>query len=335
MKAVIKAIEYALPEGELTNEQLAARFPEWTAERIEKKLGIRTRHIADEGESAMDLGLAAARRLFDRGACRPADVDYVLFCTQSPDYFLPTTACLVQNRLGIPSTAGALDMNLGCSGFVYGLGLAKGLVETGQCANVLLITAETYSKFIHPDDKSVRTLFGDAAAAILIGVQADASAPGGIGPFDYGTDGSGGDCLIVKAGGMRNRSGAGRKSEKHPFTDEFLYMDGGAVFNFTLRVVPGSVKAVMDKAGLTMDQVDLFVFHQANHFMLDHLRDKCGIPPEKFFVNMSDVGNTVSATIPIALKHALLEGRLTTGKRVVISGFGVGLSWSSAFIEWA
>lgn len=335
MKAVIKAIEYAVPAGELSNEQLAAQFPEWTAERIEKKLGIRTRHIARDGETAMDIGLAAARKLFERGACRPEDVDYVLFCTQSPEYYLPTTACLVQDRLGIPSTAGALDMNLGCSGFVYGLGLAKGLVESGQCANILLITAETYSKFMHPDDKSVRTLFGDAAAATLIGVKADESAPGGIGPFDYGTDGSGGGCLIVKAGGLRDRSGAGRKSEKHQFSDEFLYMDGGAVFNFTLRVVPNSVKALISKVGLSMEQIDLFVFHQANHFMLDHLRDKCSIPPGKFYVHMSEVGNTVSSTIPIALKHAVQEGRLNTGTRVVISGFGVGLSWSSGFIEWA
>lgn len=335
MKAVIKAIEYVVPAGELTNEQLAAQFPDWTSDRIEKKLGIRNRHIASELESSMDLGLSAARALFASGACQASDIDFVLLCTQSPEYFLPTTACMMQAQLGIPSTAGALDYNLGCSGFVYGLGLAKGLVETGQCGNVLLITAETYSKFIHPEDKSVRTLFGDAATATLISACNTASDSGFIGPFHYGTDGSGAGSLIVKAGGIRNRTGTGQMTEKHLFSDEFLYMDGGAVFNFTLRVVPGSIDVVLAKSGVTKDQIDLFVFHQANQFMLDHLREKCGIPPEKFYVHMSEVGNTVSSTIPIALKHAMIEGRVVRGSRIIISGFGVGLSWASAYIEWA
>lgn len=335
MKAVIKAIAYYLPEGVLTNEELARDFPEWTADRIEKKLGITTRHIAGENENSADLGVAAAAKLFQSGACRPDDVDYLLFCTQSPEYFLPTTACIMQERLKIPQTAGALDFNLGCSAYVYGLGLAQGLIESGQARNVLLVTAETYSKFMHPSDKSVRTLFGDAGAATLIGAKADEQQPGGIGPFAYGTDGAGAGCLIVRAGGMREPAGAGRMTGKQPFPDEYLYMDGGAVFNFTLRVVPPSMQEVLDKAGLSMERVDLFVFHQANKFMLDHLQAKCKIPDDKFYVYVKDVGNTVSCTIPIALKHAAMDGRLSPGSKVLISGFGVGLSWASGMIEWA
>ena len=334
MKAVIKGIEYGLPERVLTNDELSRDFPEWPADRIEKKLGIAKRHIAGDGESASDLGFLAAQKLLAGGSCNPREVDYLLFCTQSPDYFLPTTACLLQDRLGIPQSAGALDFNLGCSAFVYGLGLAKGLIETGQARKLLLITAETYSKFMHPSDKSVRTLFGDAGAATLISAEQDDSQPGGLGPFAYGTDGSGAGCLIVKAGGLRERNGAGHRTAKHPFPDEHLYMDGGAVFNFTLREVPPSIQEVLNGAGLTLEQVDLFVFHQANTFMLEHLRNKCEIPDEKFYVYVREVGNTVSCTIPIALKHALLEGRLNPGDKVLISGFGVGLSWASALIEW-
>ena len=182
MKAYVRAMEYHLPARILANEQLAAEFPEWTAERIEKKLGVANRHVAEEGECASDLAVEAARKLFAGGTCGAEDVDYLLLCTQSPDHFLPTTACLLQHRLGMGKATGALDFNLGCSGFVYGLGLAKGLVETGQARNVLLLTAETYSKHLHPQDKGVKTLFGDGAAATLVSGRTD-GGPGGIGPF--------------------------------------------------------------------------------------------------------------------------------------------------------
>src|SRR5579871_2693795 len=168
MHAAVTATEYHLPAEVLSTESLTAEFPEWSVEKIEAKTGIRERHIAAPGECASDLAVAAARKLFEAGACQPAEIDYVLLCTQSPDYFLPTTACLLQERLGISTNAGALDFNLGCSGFVYGLGLAQGLIATGQAENILLLTAETYSKFIDPEDRSVRTIFGDAAAATLI-----------------------------------------------------------------------------------------------------------------------------------------------------------------------
>src|SRR5580692_693074 len=168
MKSFIKAIEYILPEAVLDNQQLAAEYSGLSAERIKRNTGVEQRHIAREDECASDLAVAAAQKILGTGVIFAGEMDYLILCTQSPDYFLPTTACLVQDRLGLPKSCGALDINLGCSGFVYGLGLAKGLIETGQARNVLLITSDTYSKHIHPGDKSVRTLFGDAAAATLV-----------------------------------------------------------------------------------------------------------------------------------------------------------------------
>jgi 3-oxoacyl-[acyl-carrier-protein] synthase-3 len=339
MKATLKAIEYHLPPRALTNAQLAAEYPGWTVEKIEEKTGIVERRIAAEGECSSDLGVAAARKLFASGACAATDVDYLLLCTQSPDYFLPTTACVMQDRLGIPKTAGALDFNLGCSGYVYGLGLAKGLVETGQARKVLLVTAETYSKFIHAGDKSVRTLFGDGAAATL--VEATEDGPGGdpIGPFVYGTDGAGACNLIVPRGGLRRpREGVAEAHEDESGnvrSEDNLYMNGSEIFTFTLRAIPKSVKDLLAVAKLGMDDVDLFVFHQANRFMLEHLRTKLGIPAERFQMSLDRVGNTVSSTIPIALKDAQAAGKLRSGARVMLVGFGVGYSWGSTMIRWA
>ncbi len=341
MQAYIKAIDYHLPAQTLTSANLAAEYPDWTIEKIEGKTGIAQRHIAAPDECSSDLGVAAAKKVFESGACQPKDVDFLLLCTQSPDYFLPTTACLMQDRLGIPTDAGALDFNLGCSGYIYGLGLAKGLIETGQAQRLLLITAETYSKFLNPGDKSVRTIFGDAAAATLIeGQEQDASGHAAlIGPFVYGTDGQGGENLIVPIGGLR-RARTPRDAE--PVTDESgnvrtpenLYMNGPEIFNFTLRIVPKLVQDLLDRSRNTIDNIDLFVFHQANQYMLDHLRKRMKVPTEKFFIYMRDCGNTVSSTIPIALKHAARVGRLKAGDRVMLVGFGVGYSWGATLIQW-
>jgi 3-oxoacyl-[acyl-carrier-protein] synthase-3 len=338
MKAAITATEYYLPANVVTTETLAAEFPEWSAAKIEDKTGIHERHIAGPDECSSDLAVAAAEKLFAAGACRREEIDYVLLCTQSPDYFLPTTACLVQDRLGIPTTAGALDFNLGCSGFVVGLGLAQGLIETGQAARVLLLTAETYSKFIHPRDKSVRTIFGDASAATL--VQAvDAGEPM-IGPFVYGTDGAGARNLIVPTGGLRCHRSAETAVETEDSSGNWrspdnLFMDGGEIFTFTIRTVPKSVQELLTRARLALEDIDLFVFHQANQYMLEHLRKRMKIPEERFYMAMRHCGNTVSSTIPIALKHAVADGRLKPGNRVMVVGFGVGYSWAATLLRWA
>ena len=338
MQAAVSAIEYYLPRKTTSTADLSTEFPEWPAEKIDEKTGIRERHIAAPGECASDLAVAAARKLFDSGQCRPDQIDYLLLCTQSPDHFLPTTACLVQQRLGIPTRTGALDFNLGCSGYVYGLGLAQGLISSGQAASILLITAETYSKFLNPRDRSVRTIFGDAAAVTLL--SADPSATPLIGPFVYGTDGRGGPHLLVPAGGMRQprtiETGAAVQDEGgNVRSQDDLFMNGAEIFNFTLDVVPQTVNSLLKKAGLEASDVDLFVFHQANKFMLEHLRKRLRIPPEKFQVSMSHCGNTVSSTIPIALKHAAQEGKLPQGALVMLVGFGVGYSWGATLVRWS
>jgi 3-oxoacyl-[acyl-carrier-protein] synthase-3 len=320
----------------LTNEQLAQEFPEWSIEKIEEKTGIVERWIAAENECSSDLGVAAAEKLFRNTAFKPADIDYILFCTQSPDHFLPTSACVMQQRLGIPTSAGALDINLGCSGFVYGLGLAKALIETGQASNVLLVTAETYSKFINQRDKSVRTLFGDAGAATLIhGVTGEEEF---IGPFIYGTDGSGAQNLIVPSGGMRQRLAPINEpscdTDGNLRTAADLYMNGPEIFVFTLREVPRVVQELLTRTNMALDGIDLFVFHQANQYMLEHLRKKLKIPADRFFVGMRHCGNTVSCTIPIALKQASDEGRLRPGHLVMLVGFGVGYSWGATLLRW-
>lgn len=336
MQARISAVEYYLPEQVLTNEQLSAEFPEWSVEKIAAKTGIQRRHIAGESEYASDLAIAAGRKLLARERVDTSSIDYLIVCTQSPDYYLPTTACIVHEALGLERTAGAVDINLGCSGYIYAIGQAKGLVESGQVSRVLLITADTYTKFVNPQDKSVRTIFGDGAAATLI--TATESQIPHIGALTYGTDGSGAGSLIVPHGGLRsgadfapNSPGSARGLASNGYD---LYMDGPEIFNFTLRVVPESVETILAKAGLGMDDVDLFVFHQANAFMLEHLRKKLNVPREKFFVSLAESGNTVSSTIPIALAEAVRQGELREGMRVMLLGFGVGLSWGGLVLTW-
>jgi 3-oxoacyl-[acyl-carrier-protein] synthase-3 len=324
--ATIKAIEYVLPDNVLTNEQLVQAFPEWTVEKIVSKTGIQNRHMAAQGEFASDLAVRAAKKLFDSGGCTPDEIDFILLCTQSPDYFLPTTACLVQHELGIPMTAGALDFNLGCSGFVYGLGMAKGLIETGQARNVLLITSETYSKYLANEDKSSRAIFGDAAAATLITARDNSTSD--IGTTVWGTDGSGAANLMVRNGAMRHPSGA--EGTQRPS----LYMNGAEIFTFTLRVVPDAIETLLQKSGYSLADFDLFVFHQANNYMLEHLRKRLKIPEDKFYVYLESCGNTVSSTIPIALKEAQREKKLKKNDLVMLVGFGVGYSWAAATIRW-
>jgi len=328
MHAFIAAIEYSLPEQTLTTENLSAMFPEWGVEKIDAKTGIHTRHIAGVNECASDLAERAVRKLFESGACLPLDIDFLILCTESPDYLLPPTACLLQERLGVSNQVGAFDFNLGCSGFVYGLGLAEGLVVSGQAHTIVLITADTYSKYLKETDRSSRTIFGDGAAATLIKAQ-ERSSPS-IGPFVYGTNGKGANHLIVRnsgtRGGLRNFDGVDEKQS--------LSMDGHRMFDFAVTTVPQTINLLLDKANLKQDQIDLFVFHQANAYILEELRRSLKIDKEKFQLAMRDSGNTTSSTIPIALKQAELKGRLQHDARIMLVGFGVGYSWGATILRW-
>ena len=331
--AYIKAISYYLPEKVLTNDELIKDFPEWSVEKVAKKVGVNSRHIADEKETAGDLAEKAALNLFAEYKINPKDIDFLILCTQSPDYFLPSTACVLQSKLGISTHAGAFDYNLGCSGCVYGIAMANSFVESGLAKNVLLITAETYSKYLHQSDKSNRSIFGDAAAACLISEDGIAE----IGSSVLGTDGSGAEKLILKTGAARQKNHTGLFSEDdegHVRYDDYLYMDGGGIFNFTLEAVPAMMKEVLDKNGLEKENIDYFVFHQANKFMLNTIRKVCVLPKDKFYVNLEETGNTVSSTVLIGLKQCLENEIIHEGMDIMIAGFGVGLSWGGTILKF-
>jgi 3-oxoacyl-[acyl-carrier-protein] synthase-3 len=321
--AAIGPIAVYLPENFETNEQLKAEFPSWDMDRIFEKTGIYKRHIAGPNECASDLGVRAARKLFQEFDIAPQSIDFLLLCTQTPDYPLPTTACLMQDRLGLRTSCGALDFNLGCSGFVYGLSLADGLIRGGAAQRVLLVTAETYSKYIHPTDRSLRTIFGDGAAATLI----EPSSTPTLTAFQFGTDGSGADTLLVASRGARPAEHAHRPRHRHRWPSD-LYMDGPSLINFTVAAVPELVQNILSAAGLTARDVDLYLFHQATLKMLAQLQERLGLDDDRLPVVLHDYGNTVSSTIPIVIREMRAKGRLRPEAANMLVGFGVGWSWA-------
>ena len=326
-------MSYYLPDTVLSNEDIEKSFPEWTADKISAKIGVDKRHIASKDETSSDMAIEAGKLLFEEYNISPKDIDFVLLCTQSPDYFLPTSACVVQEKLNIPTKAGAVDFNLGCSGYVYGLAVAKGLIAAGIVKNILLITSETYSKYIHSKDKGNKTIFGDAAAATLISNDGFAE----IMDFNLGTDGSGANNLIVESGCLRHPKPLDNlrfDESNNPVSSDHLYMNGTEILSFTLEMVPLLVKETLDKNNLEISDVDRFVFHQANKHILNFLRKKIKIPKEKFIIEMNKTGNTVSSTIPIAIKECLKKGNIKKNQKVMIAGFGVGYSWAGSILNF-
>lgn len=321
--AAIGPIAVHLPERVETNSQLKKEYPKWDLELIFEKTGIGSRHIAAEDETSADLGVAAAQKLFAENGIDPAEIDFLLLCTQTPDYPLPTSACLMQDRLGMRIDTGAIDFNLGCSGFVYGLSLAEGLIRSGAAERVLLITAETYSKYIHPSDRSLRTIFGDGAAATLIYAQEEPSLTG----FRFGTDGAGADTLLVTRGGFRPEKDAHKPRHRKRWPSD-LYMDGPSLINFSVVRVPQLVKETLAAGGRRMEDIDLFLMHQATRKMLEQLRVAVGVADERLPIRLEKYGNTVSATLPILIDELRREGRLTPGGQHMLVGFGVGWSWA-------
>jgi 3-oxoacyl-[acyl-carrier-protein] synthase III len=321
--AAIGPIAVHLPERVETNAQLKAEFPSWDVDLIYQKTGIAARHIAAEGECASDLAACAAKKLFNQYDVDPLSIDFVLLCTQTPDYPLPTTACLLQSRLGLKTNVGALDFNLGCSGFVYGLSLADGLIRGGMAKRVLLLTAETYSKYIHPADRSLRTIFGDGAAATLI----DSAPEATLSAFQFGTDGTGADTLLVTKGGARPEDQAIKPRHRQRW-ESALYMDGPSLINFTVAAIPQLVENILFAAKIADRDVDLYLFHQATLKMLDQLRERMGVSRERLPIELEHCGNTVSSTIPILISDLRAQGRLKRGMHNMLVGFGVGWSWA-------
>lgn len=333
--ACIVAIEYAFPQKKVSTEELAEKHPQWKLDQVILRTGVETRYWCQPGETALDLAEIACRRLITRTGNDLQQIDVILFCTQSPDYIMPANACLLQHRLNLPRKIAALDYNMACSGYIYGLFLAKALIVSGSAQSVLLVTAETYSKWMHPDDRGPITLFGDAAAATII----SAGNQPGLGEITLATDGGGANSFFVPAGGARlpcspttkrtieDRNGNIRTSEN-------LFMDGSAVLDFVKQEIPLLVKALLKQAELTLDDLDLVVFHQASQVTLDFLHRALHVPIHKQFSNLLHVGNTVSASIPIALREAEVQGMLKAGMKVMVVGFGVGLSWGGCIINW-
>lgn len=325
MKAFITKIEYVLPQNKVGNLQ----------NRLTKKTGIYSRHICSDDEIASDLAFAAAERLFASGVDKNC-IDFLILCTQSPDYYLPTTACILQDKLGLSTTCGAFDYNLGCSGYIYGLSLAKGLIETGQAKNILLLTAETYSKYINPKDNTVAPLFGDAATATLISGYDETET--GLDGFVFGTNGAGYDKLIVPVGAMKHNY---HNSKIEEYTDQYgnyrtnqnLYMNGSAISDFALEVVPSTIEKILAKTKLTKEEIDYFVLHQANKFMLEFLQMKCDLIGYPFWNDVKEYGNTVSCSIPIALVDMLKANKDKNIQKVLSVGFGVGLSWAGCIVD--
>lgn len=337
MQAYLNHLSIYLPQEIRTNADISREYPEWSVEKISTKVGIETRHLAASEETACDMACKAGKQLFDDYKIDKKTIDYVILCTQSPDYRLPSSACILQDQLGLPKSCGAFDYNLGCSGYIYGLGLAKGLIFSAQANRVLLLTAETYSKYLSPKDKGSKTIFGDAATASLISSELTTGGVNySIEELSYGTDGSGASSLIIRNGGSRHPQYVAEdvydEEGNFIYNSNYLYMDGKAIFNFTAFEVPQLVRENLKKNGLKIADIDLAIFHQANEYMLNTVRKRCQIEAEKFFVDIKDVGNTVSNSIPIAIKKAEENGRLEHVKKLLLSGFGVGLSMGTVVL---
>ncbi|WP_445737316.1 3-oxoacyl-ACP synthase III family protein [Mariniflexile sp.] len=331
MGAKIDDIEYYLPKKIVNSSTLTEIFPDFDTEKIEDKIGVKERHIADDEETSLDLAYQASLRILNR--TEKEAIDFIVFCTQTPDYILPTSACILQDRLGLSKSTGALDFNLGCSGYVYGLAICKGLLEAKIASKILFVTADTYSKYLHEEDKGNRSIFGDGASATIISY----NETDNFGNFELGTDGSGFDKLIIKNGGSRNKIDASAEvktyGDANKYTDNCIYMNGPEIFNFTINNIPKLIEDTLKKNNLQKENIDYFVFHQANKFMLNYLRKKSGIPSEKFHINLEKTGNTVSSTIPIALHEAIENGKIKKGDTILLAGFGVGLSWGATIIK--
>lgn len=308
------------------------QLPQVDVAKIAKSVGVEARYVAPEGQTASDMACEAAQTMCKEWSIEPSTIDFLIFVTQSPDHFLPSTACMLQHRLGLPVTTGAFDIDLGCSGYVYALAVAKSFVESGLAHNVLLLTGDTITHYLHPEDKN-RILFGDGATATLVAEDGFAK----IGETVYGTDGSQADSLILRNRASRHPLPTGHETREESGDtrrDDFFYMNGEDIFNFTIDRVPQLIADTLQRNHLDRGQIDHYIFHQANKFMLNTIRRVCGISKEQFYIHIENTGNTTSSTIPIALCDCLSQRAIASGERVMAAGFGVGLSWAATVLQF-
>ena len=331
MGVKLSAISYYLPPNQLTNKELVLSFPDYSDLDIYSKTGIKVRYRTSNNIIASDLALNAAISFFDEEKYCRKDIEFLIFCTEGPDYYAPVTACIIHQKLGLNKNIGALDLPGGCAGFTNALGVAKALIENNQCNNVLMLFADTPSLAIRSDDFLLNSLFSDVASCVFM----EKSKKNNIGNLVYGTDGEGASALFIDYSGIR----------KHIDTDWLeqnkdvggmpygqMKMDGLEVFSFSIKQVPILVQDILIKNNLSFEDVDLFVFHQASQIILKSLQRKLNIPKEKMMYNLENFGNTVSSTIPIALKEAEKQKKIKKGSKVLIAGFGIGFSWSGTIL---
>ncbi len=325
-RARMIAIGSYVPEGRLTNADLE-KMVDTTDEWIVSRTGIHERRIAEPGESTADLATRAAEDILATAGVRAEDIDVLMVPTATPEYLFPSTAAVVQDRIGATNAA-SFDLLAACSGFIYGLAQAYALVESGLAKNVLVIGAETLSRINDYTDRSTCILFGDGAAGALIQASDDASSTGFLG-FDLGTDGSGGKDLLLPVGGSRNPANM-------PFErqDAFLKMNGREVYKFATRVIADSTTRLLEALELSVAEIDLFVPHQANTRIIDHAVERLGIDPAKVVVNLDRFGNTSSASVPMAMTEARDQGRLKPGDLLLLIAFGGGLTWGSTVVRY-
>lgn len=337
MTSYISYLTFHLPEKLLTNDDLKVSFPDWNVDEMYQSTGVYSRHISRSDETPSDLAYIAAEKIISENNVDRNSIDFILFCTQSNDYITPTTACILQTRLQIPVSAGAVDINQGCSGFLYGLALADGLIKAGTANNILLLTAETSSRYIHPKDKSCRFLFGDGASAAII-----SNKPGklslNVGKFVLGTEGKGYQNIIIEYGGARKPlSDAPLDEIKDEYgnirTASNFYMNGNAVFLFSINTGPKLIHQTIEKAGLEINDIDYFVLHQANKIILETIRKRLCVPEEKVIIDIETTGNTVSSSVPIVLTNLSNRLKLKKGDKILIAAFGVGYSWGATVLE--
>ena len=334
MSLIIKSIEYYLPDTIVTNEDLQKENPNWNLEKVTEKSGVFQRHIAGKNETAYDLSVKACDKLFQTNDKN--DIDGIIYCTQSPDYIMPSNSFLLHNYLNLKDKVFAFDFNHACTGFIYSLAMANSFVNSGIAKQILIVTADTYSKYINKKDRSTRVLFGDGAAATIV---KESNEKKGIIDIELGSFGSGYNKFWIPAGGLRlpksdSTSIEIEDSGSNIRTQNDIEMDGFGVWSFINSVVPKQVERLLKRNNVEKTDIDQFIFHQASKMTLKSIMRLMKLKEEQVFINIHNIGNTVSASIPIALRDAIDQGKIDNGSTLILSGFGVGLSYGAILMEF-